>query len=132
GEGRKGPPLRWPQMALLAALAIPSARLKTFPTFVERENTCETGRQPANLYFPMEAKAAEATQPHSVQTGLPPNWHGVTTVAMSAEMHVVTWEKIHLCGAAGGCSNPSRTRSGTSIFSNTFRRRASSSSSSRR
>ena len=32
---------------------------------------------PPNRWFATEARPAEAMQPHSEQTGLPPNWQGV-------------------------------------------------------
>jgi hypothetical protein len=51
----------------------------------------------------MEAKAAEATQPHSLQTGLPPNWQGLMKVLRSAETQVVSCEKMQSFGEAGVC-----------------------------
>ena len=45
---------------------------------------------------------AEAIQPHSAQTGLPPNWHGLTRVFRSAERQVVSRAKVQSLGERGG------------------------------
>ena len=39
-----------------------------------------TGSTPPSRYRPMEAKPAEAMQPHSEHTGFPPNWQGLMVV----------------------------------------------------
>ncbi len=92
------------------------AWLNRSPIFLEKEKMSETWTKPANLYFPIDARPAEAIQPHSEQTGRPPNWHGVMRVVRSAEMQVVVCAKMHCWGDVGGCKYPSRTRSGMCIF----------------
>ena len=41
-------------------------------------------------------------QPQLVQSGAPPNWHGVIRVVRSAEIDVVVRAKTHSSGDDGG------------------------------
>ena len=41
-------------------------------------------------------------QPQLLQSGLPPNWHGVIFVVRSAEMVVVVCAKTQSSGESGG------------------------------
>jgi hypothetical protein len=63
----------------------------------------DSGTSAPSLCFPIALNAAGAAQPHSAQTGRPPNRQGVTRVVRSAEMQVVVWAKMHSCGEDGGC-----------------------------
>src|SRR3954466_11543010 len=68
----------------------------------------------------------EATQPHCEQSGLPPNWHGVTTVFRSAEITVVVCAKIQSSGDVGGIPQSLICASNMSSFGDAVRRRRSS------
>ena len=48
------------------------------------------------------ASPAEAMQPQLLQSGVPPNWHGVIRVVRSAEIVVVVRAKTHSSGESGG------------------------------
>ncbi len=41
-------------------------------------------------------------QPHWLQSGLPPNWHGVIALLKSADTHAVVCAKMHSAGLDGG------------------------------
>ena len=56
---------------------------------------------------------ADARQPQLLQSGAPPNWHGVIFVVKSAEMVVVTRAKMHSSGDAGGDAYASINAAGT-------------------
>ena len=43
------------------------------PILLDTSKIAETGISDATLYLPIEASPADAIQPHSVQTGSPPN-----------------------------------------------------------
>src|SRR6266700_6208605 len=64
-----------------------------WPNFCEREKMPEMGIRPASLCLETAERPAEAMQPHSVQTGRPPNWQGSIRVDRSAETHVVVCAK---------------------------------------
>src|SRR5262249_2786326 len=96
------------------------------PSFLEREKMADTGIRPPNLYFPIEAKPAEAIQPHSLQTGCPPNWQGVIRLVKSAETQLVICANRHSRGELGGDKYPSRTTAGMCNFGNKARSRPSS------
>src|SRR2546425_2566846 len=69
----------------------------------------EMGTRPASLYLETTERPAEAMQPHSAQTGRPPNWQGSMRVDRSAETHVVVCAKRHWlgdCGGGGGTAPP--------------------------
>ncbi len=72
------------------------------PTARDRLTMADTGTSPAMRRRAMEFKAAEARQPHSLQTGRPPNWHGVSRDRRSAETQVVSCAKTHSPGESGG------------------------------
>jgi len=72
--------------------------------------------KPATLCEPTAASAIEAMHPHWLQSGSPPNWHGVMAVRRSAEMVCVTWEKIQSDGLAGGLAKWSTKRRGMASF----------------
>ena len=55
------------------------------------------------MWSPTAAKAMEATHPHWLQSGWPPNWQGVMRVWSSAEMVSVVRAKMHSFGLWGGC-----------------------------
>ena len=57
-----------------------------------------SGMIPPNLYCPNASKPTEAMQPHCVQSGSPPYWHGVIGFFRSAETHAVVFEKMHSSG----------------------------------
>ena len=48
------------------------------------------------------ARPADAMQPQLLQSGAPPNWHGVICVVRSAEIVVVVRAKTQSSGDAGG------------------------------
>ena len=72
------------------------------PNRREAEKTELICTKPPNLYFANDAKPAEAMQPHSEQTGRPPNWQGVIGVVKSEETHAVVWANMHSWGDEGG------------------------------
>src|SRR2546427_11453375 len=72
----------------------------------------EMGTRPASLYLETTERPAEAMQPHSAQTGRPPNWQGSMRVDRSAETHVVVCAKRHWLGDCGGPREPARTPAG--------------------
>ena len=55
---------------------------------------------------------AEARHPHSLQTGRPPNWHGVTRDLISAEYRHRPAEKCTRFGERGGSRRASKTEPG--------------------
>src|SRR5579862_2933800 len=91
-----------------------AAGLNRSPIFFETEKSVWTGTRPATLNFPTAARPAEAMQPHSEHTGLPPNWQGLIFVCRSAEMQVVFCAKMHWSGEDGGRRKPSQTCRGIS------------------
>ena len=58
--------------------------------------------RPPSLCCPSASNPTVAMQPHCVQSGLPPYWHGVMRFYMSAERQVEVWEKMHSSGDPGG------------------------------
>jgi hypothetical protein len=71
----------------------------------------ETGRNLSSLDLPIAASPAEAVQPHSEQTGRPPNWQGEMRVVKSAEMQFV------VCDA---CSKPTDLSKLPAIFAKRY------------
>ena len=63
-----------------------------------------TGITPLILWRPMASRPADAMQPQLRQSGLPPNWHGVTVVVKSDETQCVVFANMHSSGEAGGVS----------------------------
>src|SRR5215467_5463455 len=57
---------------------------------------------PGSLILPIEFKPADAMQPHCEQSGLPPNWHGLTRLFRSAVIVRVVFAKMHSVGFDGG------------------------------
>ena len=75
---------------------------------------------PASLNRAIEASAAEAKQPHSLHTGRPPIWHGITGVLRSGEKQAVVWAKIQSWGEGGGWRYPSSMMPGAWTFGKSF------------
>src|SRR5215471_13980432 len=92
----------------------------------EAEKRADSGSRPASLYLPIAASPAEAMQPHSAQTGRPPNWQGVIRVAKSAEIHVHACAKMQVSGDFGGSKYPFKMMSDISSFGKEVRNRKSS------
>src|SRR6476469_351897 len=61
-----------------------------------------TGSTPRSRYRPTAARPADARHPQLLQSGAPPNWHGVILVLRSAEIVVVVRAKRQSSGDAGG------------------------------
>src|SRR3989304_13326 len=61
-----------------------------------------TFRPPGRVCRATAAMPAEAMQPQSAQSGVPPSWHGVMGCVRSAERHVVVFAKMHSSGVLGG------------------------------
>ena len=57
---------------------------------------------PRSWCRPTAARPADARQPQLLQSGAPPNWHGVILVVRSAEIVVVVRAKRQSSGDAGG------------------------------
>ena len=55
-------------------------------------------------------------QPQLLQSGAPPNWHGVIFVVKSAEIEVVVRAKTHSSGDDGGFAKTSINPFGASSF----------------
>ena len=92
---------RFPTFSTSCQALLVGIWLTRWPILWDQAKMSETFTRPAILYLPTFARAAEATQPHSLHTGRPPNWQGPIGVVRSAETHVVTCEKIHSLGEAG-------------------------------
>ena len=80
--------------SLSGALAPPKRR--------DASRMAERGISPPIFKLASACIPAEAIQPHSSQTGLPPNWHGVTRVCRSAERQLVSLANVHSSGERGG------------------------------
>ena len=52
--------------------------------------------------MPTAASPADAMQPQLLQSGVPPNWHGVIFVVRSADIVVVVRAKTQSSGDDGG------------------------------
>ena len=61
-----------------------------------------SGITPPSLCLPSASKPTDAMQPHCVQSGSPPYWHGEIGCFRSAETQVVVREKMHSSGDCGG------------------------------
>jgi len=69
---------------------------------IDASRMAETGIIPPSLTPVTACITADARQPHSLHTGLPPSWHGVTRVSRSADRQVVSRAKVHSAGEWGG------------------------------
>src|SRR5207253_9861058 len=66
-----------------------------------------TGMTPNTRYWAIAARPTEAVHPQLLQSGMPPNWHGVIFVVKSAEMLLVMRAKTQSFGDSGGGANNS-------------------------
>src|SRR5690349_2397159 len=68
------------------------------PIFTEAVKIFPTGITPPSLCAATAAKPIDATHPHDLQSGLPPNRHGVIVVLRSAERLFVVSAKMQSSG----------------------------------
>jgi hypothetical protein len=73
-----------------------------WPTRSEAYMRSPAVRPGSTRWCPTAARAIEATQPHWVQSGVPPNWQGPILVSRSADKDVVVLAKMHSSGDCGG------------------------------
>lgn len=59
-------------------------------------------RRPASRTLPIASSPAVAAQPQLEQSGLPPNWQGITALFKSDDRQCVTREKMQCAGLEGG------------------------------
>src|ERR1700730_1018620 len=91
------------------------------PTFIDPSNIDPTGTNPKIGGRPPAVSPADARQPQLLQSGAPPNWHGVIFVVKSADTVIVVRAKTHSSGDCGGAAYASISPCG--IFSFGYRSR---------
>src|SRR5207253_5288978 len=62
---------------------------------------------PGSFIWVSEFRPADAMQPHCEQSGLPPNWQGLSWVLRSAVIDRVVLAKTQRCGLEGVIRKPS-------------------------
>src|SRR5688572_4752069 len=80
----------------------PLRRPTTRPTANEALKIERSGMRPPSRWLPRASNPTEAMQPHCVQSGSPPYWHGEIGCLRSADTHAVVREKMHSSGDCGG------------------------------
>lgn len=91
------------------------------PIRIEALKIAPTGTKPPNLCAATAASAIDAMQPQAAQSGLPPNWQGVTCDRKSAEIMPVVRAKTQSSGLCGGFANCSIMAFGMSSFGYSWR-----------
>ena len=77
-------------------------RLTVSPTRKDASISVLTRNPPGSWWRPTAASPADAAHLHWLQSGAPPNWHGLILVSKSAETQVVVLAKTQSSGEAGG------------------------------
>ena len=78
------------------------SRFRSEPMAIEPRTRCPTFNGPATRTFCARCNPLEITQPHWLQSGVPPNWHGAIGVLRSADSVLVVRANTHSSGDDGG------------------------------
>src|SRR5213594_3232968 len=95
------PALAGPRLYHYAFEAMGRRRFTRWPSLSEPLKMDATGMNPNNWCRATAASPADAMQPHWLQSGAPPNWHGVIRVSKSADTHRVVLANTHSSGDSG-------------------------------
>src|SRR5882724_712942 len=75
------------------------------PILMDALKIIPTGMNPPSLCAATAARPMDATHPHELQSGLPPNWHGTILVFKSADNVRVVRANTQSSGRCGGDAN---------------------------